>query len=331
MTRIRLRVRRVLRDLLLAVLDHLDPSNPLAELPLRLVRLAHHDYRNARLKRVAWLDQETASQMKLLAPSAAGLSAGPSIAGHQWVESISVPAVHAYLFQGASVSAYSSTLSLGSRLVLERPSGTETTRVDLSGGHLLAHRNRSALVDAQPPVRLETGIFLGGYGAFNYYHWLIELLPKLEFLPQLPEFDAYPLLVSSQSVRSPGFRESLDALRGSRPILELDPHSSYLAEHLLWITTPNQAPFNLRPGSAWRVADFVFRPGCISFIREAMLNRVAGLPGNTPRRIFLARDRRSRSYNQDAAISACARWGAQPVHLEQMSWTEQMRQSQARS
>jgi capsular polysaccharide biosynthesis protein len=230
-----------------------------------------------------------------------------------------LPGLARYEFSDARLSAASSSILLADRLVLERVPGVDASRCNYAAGHLLAHGLRTAIVASGSEQHIESGVFLGGNGAFNYYHWLVELLPKLEFVKE----DDRPLLVSDDVDRIPTFREALMRVAGARQIVFLRPDLTYRVARLLYVESPSICPFNLRSGEEFRVRDFIMRASSIQFLRGHLLG--SSQPRSSMRRrIFLARRSVRRDYNQDEIFTVCQRHGFEKVYMEDMSLREQI-------
>jgi len=241
------------------------------------------------------------------------------IHGRQQTERIALPGLARYEFSDARVSAASSSIRLGSRLIVERVPGVDASRCNFAAGHLLAHGLRTAIVAAGPEQHIGSGVFLGGNGSFNYYHWLVEVLPKLEFVAG----DDRPILVSDDVDRIPTFREALMRVAGGREIVFLRHDLTYRVSRLIYVESPSICPFNLRSGEEFRVADFITRVSSIEFLRRHLLG-YSQAPLSLRRRLFLARKSLRRDYNQDEIFAVCQRYGFEKIYMEDMSLREQI-------
>jgi len=295
-------------------------DGPLA-LPLVRVLALGRDPRFHRPARVAleWLDEAACDVKATAQPGSEGRSYGPTIAGRQRVERMQFPGLARYEFRDARVSAASSSILLPGRLIVERVPGVDASRCNFAAGQLIAHGLRTAIVAGGPEQHIESGVFLGGNGAFNYYHWLVELLPKLQFA----EDDGRPLLVSDDVDRISTFRDALMRVAGGREIVFLRQDLTYRVGRLTYVESPSICPFNLRSGEVFRVRDFVMRASSVQFLRSRLLG--SGRPhGSSRRRLFLARKSLRRDYNQDEIFAICERFGFDKIYMEDMSLQEQI-------
>jgi hypothetical protein len=266
-----------------------------------------------------WLDETACAERTPMQTASTGLSHGPMIDGRQQVEPIDFPGLKRYEFRDARVCASSSSILLSDRVVVERAPGVNASRCNYAAGHLLAHGNQTAIVASGREETIDAGVFLGGNGAFNYFHWIIELLPKLEFIGK----DDRPLLVSDDVDRISTFREALTRAAGARRIVFLRQDVTYRVSRLLYVETATVCPFNLRRGEEFRVRDFRLRPSSIRFLRAALLE--PSRPAvSAMRRVFLARKAVRRNYNQDQIFALFERHGFEKVYMEDLSLHEQI-------
>jgi capsular polysaccharide biosynthesis protein len=269
---------------------------------------------------IVWLDEW--QYASTLAPSTLASVTSPDFGDGSTVSSIDLPPIHLYRFGGAIVASASSAFALRDSVVIERVPGMNSARCVFDGGEITLQRGRAAAVDARSPEPLERGFFLGGYGYWNYYHWLIELLPKLAYWGMLDaEFRSWPLLIGESVPRLPSFLDALELFAPGAPTYVLEDHRRYEVGDLLHISGPNIVAVNLRPHARPLMTDVHLNPATVADWRQRMGLQEPRQLGD--RRLFLARKSPRRLYNQDAAISELRHLGFEPVFLEDMSLREQ--------
>ena len=192
------------------------------------------------------------------------------------------------------------------------------------GGHLVAHGRRYGIVCRKSAaVTLEQGIFLGGNGSGNYYHWLLDMASKLQVLPRLPKtMRELPLLVSRRVAEIPTFADILKVLAPERELIYLDEGKSYFVERATFIEPLVTGPYNVHD-CKFAAEYFATRPDAIQYLRDAVLPAVEGLDSQPwPERVFLARGSR-RSYNQDELAAIAVNNGFEVLYMEQHSFLQQ--------
>lgn len=273
-----------------------------------------------------WLDQAPARTTTLLLPRDEVPSHGPVLDDGSTQVSARLPAVLGLHLRDAKVNSWSSSVVLGSSVYMERALGPSAAACSQAAGHVVAHGPRGALIRARPRSTIPSGFFLGGNGAFNYYHWLIEILPKLEFLPRLGDTAQLPLLVPSEVGRTAAMRESLERFAPEREVVYLDSAVTYEVTDLVHVTNLHSCPFNLRPGCIYEVGDFAYRDASVQFLRLVLADqlRQGSTATHRSRRVFLARSNDRRAYNQDEILAVCKRHAFDAVRPETLSFAEQV-------
>lgn len=225
------------------------------------------------------------------------------------------------------INSRCSSVLLGRNLYVERSSGPSAALGSHAAGHIVMHGAERALVRRGLEESIRSGFFLGGNGSFNYYHWLVEILPKLQFLPTSTELDALPLLVPVEVSQAPTMREALDRFAPGREVIYLDPEVTYRIAHLVYVSNINSCPFNLLPGRTYKVADFAYRAEAVEFLRRPLAVELqsASVAPHRSRRVFLARGNERRGYNEDEIIQICARRGFDVARPERLSFEAQAR------
>jgi capsular polysaccharide biosynthesis protein len=280
--------------------------------------------RNRTLLPIVWLD--TRPPAREFAPGAAGTAVSPRIDGRSVTEGVTLPAVRLYEFTDVQVSAGAAVFRSERDVTIERVPGVAEARCSFIGERLLAHGRHVAALPKRTAAAtpLEKGFFLSGFGDWNYYHWMIELLPKLAHWHGLPpELRAYPLLVGPAVREHPSLLEALAVFCDDAEIRVLNDGELYTVGHLAHINAPSTCPFNLRPDEEVRVTDFLIRPDVIHDWRDRVeLGRRR--PTSPGRRLFLARSAAHRAYNEVDVLPVFTRAGFETVYLERMSLREQI-------
>ena len=275
---------------------------------------------------IEWLDENKTGFKETLEPEEYGYSYGPSINGYQTVKQVTLPAIKVYRFENARVTATSSSVLTDKKIIIERVEGVDVKRCSFSSGHVFMHGQRKALVINRSETYLDRGIFLGGNGSFNYYHWIIEILPKLKYLEDLDEeYQNFPLLVSDDVDHTKTFREALDYCIKYKPSITLNKKKTYLVGKLLYLNAPNNLPFNLRRKEKIEVSDFLTRASSVNFLRNRLCadlteSRQISMRG----RLFFARQTERRNYNQEEIFEIFRLQGFQKVFMEELTLRDQI-------
>jgi capsular polysaccharide biosynthesis protein len=279
---------------------------------------------------LVWMDESTAQEKGLLRRGSEGIAYGPHYIGCvQSTERIYLPNIHYYVFERARVSAASSSVILDEKqVIMDRAIGPDQTKYDFSGGHILAHGCDKSVVRLRKSEDIKKGIFLGGNGSGNYYHWIVEILAKIEFLSKLPMYyQKYPLLVSEEVVRIQSFRDTLDIFAKGHEIIVLSKELQYVVDELIYINAPNNLPFNLFGNQQFKCNYVAIDRLSIDYLRKIGLQDALKKPAisSYPKKIFLHRKSGLRSYNQDEIFNYLSVFGFTKVFMEDLSFLEQVR------
>lgn len=236
------------------------------------------------------------------------------------------PPVNAYLMRDAAVSAYSGAVLKDGLLLVTEERYHQRHRIPSNAESLGFYNNRYAICRVNPTERLEEAIFLGGDGATNWYHFVIECMAKAymsRFLPS--EFRDWPLIVPEEVNRLGTFKEMLTALLPGRRLITAGHDAVTCVERLVVFDDASVGPYNLYPGIWPILSDYGHHGALISaFVNE--LRRLFAPPDacrKLRRRLFIVRPGIRRNYNQAELIKIAARHGFEAVSPEKLSLREQ--------
>jgi tetratricopeptide (TPR) repeat protein/capsular polysaccharide biosynthesis protein len=178
------------------------------------------------------------------------------------------------------------------------------------------HHHQIFQQEQLPPVKSVKGsvAVLSGLSGHIYFHWMVDVLPRIELLRQsqikLEEIDWF--LVNSYQL--PFQRETLNLLGiPTEKILESDRYCHVQAEQLI---VPSFAGY-----LGW------LQPWAIDFLRETFLPLAVEKKGNYPERIYISRanTRHRQVMNEAEVMQVLHPLGFVEVFLESLSFSEQVR------
>lgn len=245
----------------------------------------------------------------------------------------SAPAINFYTLKQACCSAYSSHILTNDTLYMDTLATANFQEANYATGWVWEHDHQKALLKKphKAPIEVSSAIFLGGNGAGNYYHWLIEILPKLPLLldqlPQLPKSTRLLLPKEAKTLTSYSTSLKLLAPELEASALYLSPSEIASVDQLHLLTPPNNLVFNLRQPKI-HLQYFYYHQSALTHLRNTLLAAYSQqVPNNTvPARVFLARKRGTRRhYNQSQVEALACSAGFQPLYLEELSFFEQVK------
>lgn len=174
--------------------------------------------------------------------------------------------------------------------------------------------------------RKEKVLFLAGTFNFNYFHFLTELLPKLEFLNQIPNFEKLLIVADSSAQKNANFQLLLSFFIKNNTIEYLSSDKFYLFKKTWHITAPNSTIPNIAEGEKY-LADFsVFSKDSVNYVRNICLENFDFDEVNVQQKskIFLARKSKFRKYNEQELLIVAENYGFEAVYFEDCNIHEQI-------
>lgn len=225
----------------------------------------------------------------------------------------------------ACIDRHSSFIVCGSRAFMQSElRSLITDRGDFSTSRKWWHSGMTACVQSDPVAKLDRGIAVVGCGGFNWYHWMMEVLPKAMLAQRLPErFSDWPLIVPPEAARVPQFAESLQVCCGSRR-LYVAPDGPLLVRDLIWIDSPSISPLNISSG--WpEPRQTRHHPTVLGDLSRMLSQTGSSEAGARRRRVLLVRSNERRRFNQQEVFAvAVGEFGFEPVQPELLSLSEQI-------
>lgn len=159
----------------------------------------------------------------------------------------------------------------------------------LEGLGIRAHVGRDVLLEEpRRPAVAEAAILVTGVGGSDWYHWVVEQLPRLLLARRLPdEYRDWPLLVPAATLAAPAARAAIDLLRAGRAVVPIPVDGYVRARRLVWIDPPVFGPRDYRTGAWPHPHHAALHAPALTAVRDHVL---ASLPAGTfdgPRRVLL--------------------------------------------
>ncbi len=172
-----------------------------AEIGFRIARYADTTYKQVELRPIHWLDEQLDEVESILQPESQADIYGPKIIGEpQKKSAVLLPAVRLLRYAEATIFCTSNSLFCNKKLFMWRSPTSDNSHSDYSAGYIIKHGQRFALTEAVGVTGISKGIAITGSVDINYYHWMLEVVSKLEYLGGISEeYADYPVLISEKS------------------------------------------------------------------------------------------------------------------------------------
>jgi len=284
--------------------------------------LAVYGKRGARL---ACLEDEAIRDWTITDPSPSISVVPDGLGGQPKRHDTVFPAVRARLFHGLTMNSQSGQLVHDNKVLIPRNQFNDVVRIESTGGSLSYYDVRCC-VGGKPTQQIEKGIAVTGNGSFNWYHFMIEILPSAFLSARLPpELDDFPLLVPEECETIASFRDALEAVNKFRKVIVLRSTQNYQVRNLVIIDPVVVSPFNMNK-NVWPIVDDYRQHEVI--LRDyfaAMRNSLGGIASEGMDRIFIVRSNRNRSYNEASLVDMAIGRGFKAVAPEKLTLREQAR------
>lgn len=240
-------------------------------------------------------------------------------------EIITHPRLNGYLLRNAVVSTNSSQIQSKNTLLMPRQRFDERHRITPNCNQIGTYTQDYAVCKKRCDEYIDKAIFLGGDGAFNWYHYILECASKAYLLRYLPdEFQQYPVILPAQALKIESYNTVARILLPNRTFL-CPPKGVAKVGELIVLDEVSQGPFSLFEGEWPKMTDYWQHEDMLlamfSELRAALLQ--SRQPFNQSRRIFIMRPETRRIYNQEALLEIARKFGFEPVSPETLSLTRQ--------
>ena len=292
------------------------------------------------IKKICWLDSLTDYQLHCFQPETDCLIYYPNDKDNIYHQtSVKLPSLYLYYFNNIIINTHSSHLlcDFNDNIIFERVLSANIRYCNYATGFIRYHDDAHALIKYKKYKKYkkytENIIFLGGNGVYNYYHWLIEIAPKLLFLTQqmLAKYDIKYLVIDESIKNTPSLHAILNLFLSFNnlniKIIYENKDSIIYVKNLFYINNLNNFVFNSKEKlSSPKYSCFC--PKLVNKTREVCLAELksANIIKEFPKKIFLARKIGSiRAYNQEQILNYFEGQGFTALYIENFSFLEQVK------
>lgn len=173
----------------------------------------------------------------------------------------------------------------------------------------------------------EEAIFLGGTFTFNYYHFLVDILSKVEFFQHIPDAKNKLIIVDEDVQKVENLKDLLHFFLKDYKIIFLSHEKNYYHFKKLWhITSNNYAVPNIMPGVDYEAGFTKLSKPSLQYLRKTAFDNLdlTKVRIEPVKKIFISRRSQYRKYNEEEIREKAQKYGFEEVFFEDLNIHEQI-------
>lgn len=247
------------------------------------------------------------------------------------VKSIKSPQIYSVRLENVSIIGGNSFI-LKDNLILYDVFDTDTeNRYDLRFNSIFSISKKGEVgvkSNISDVLEIEKGIFMIGFGSFNYYHFTVELMSRFKFVNESKEFEDFPLIIDDIVLDIPQFNKILESMNESkREIIYINKNRRYMVKNLGYISDVSWLPINVKDNSSLSEVDFRVSNESIEYLRNQVMKVNNGFSPERGLKIYLSRKSNylQRLINEREVASIFKKYGYEIIYPEELSLKEQIK------
>ncbi|MFN4075916.1 MAG: glycosyltransferase family 61 protein [Cloacibacterium sp.] len=236
-------------------------------------------------------------------------------------KTLTIPSLNIFSIENPIININSSAIVKNGKLYFERINDNER----FNEGNIKYHNKTYAVADISFDEIIEEGFFLGGNGCWNWYHYLIEILPKTLLLE---ETNCKTILISDDICNYPTMKQALEALINEKhyTIKLLNRKQNYKVKKLFFINEINKIEFNKINPNINNANTAYFREKYLYILREKLLLNYIKEENNLNKKIFLWRENTHRiAQNQNEVLVYLEKNGFEKIDSSTLTLEQQIK------
>lgn len=245
--------------------------------------------------------------------------------GHQ--STTKCPSIEAFFMHNVLCSSYIDGVIGEDGLYYETTIVNNSSFSLRDSGGVVARNGNLAIVAEHFELKVKKGILVNSIGAYNWYHFIVEALPKLNLVnTHLNIAEDWTLLVPDECRSNANFNAALALFSEGREIVYLERGQLIQADELLCLDPISKVAFNLRDDIWPKVYDHIQNSDALLHYSGMLRHKLIQTKYQGPifDKVFLARRADgNRNYNQDELEDVAKLFGFTTVYLDEYSLRDQ--------
>lgn len=213
----------------------------------------------------------------------------------------------------------------------------DRSKANYASGFISSHDHDFAYIkrfDSKKIKKYENVFFLGGNGSFNFYHWMIEIVPKL-LLINNDYMDKYNIdtIVVNECVKNNDnylwlLEKCLSHLKDI-DIVYISQSDNFFVKKLFFINTFNQTVFNFKDTNDKNILSTVYNNKYLCSLEKRLTTSSIDNELKIYKKIFILRDEKTvnefnkRTYNESEVFEFFRKKGFEGLYLGNLTLIEQ--------
>ena len=297
-------------------------------------------------RKIIWLDEINENKI-LIKEKEKIISFPPLIFGElEKTSQEEVPDIFLYILKNVYSTVSSSSFYNSKYIFIERMQNIPKNIGNYSTAHLFKHNEKKAVIEIfTKKIKIKSpALFLGGNGSFNYFHWIIEILPKLLIIDKklIEKLNIKTIILNKKALEIKSFSDSLKIVLEYKNInfetIYIDEDKEIFFEKVIYITSCNSVLYNsniqkkdtIYFQKTYFSKDILYNFKNIIFNSNEFKEFLLDIKNKDkfPKNIFLIRGKVSnynkRDYNEDEIFNCFKEYNFKKICIDDYSFLEQV-------
>lgn len=241
------------------------------------------------------------------------------------------PEIYIAEIKNANVIGENSVVTSGNYCICDMAKRNKENRYELRFASIRNIDEEYAIVESiDSKKKIPKAISLIGFAAYNYYHFTVELISRMQYIDKFSEYISVPLLIDEKALNIPQCKELLDLVNVNKhPIIPIKKRYGYEVSELIYPSYNSWLPINIKQGQSTKPEDFIIAKSAIDYIRESVFKglKIDSNSLHGYRRIFISRknSKNRRLINENKVIEISKKYNFEIVYPEEMTFIEQVK------
>lgn len=185
--------------------------------------------------------------------------------------------------------------------------------------YILCSRNRIA------NKKIDKAVYISGSYDLNWYHWLIEVLPKLYIFKKIiNHYKDYQIVVPERIVKSINHKKTLSLFTDLNNIITIKQGVFYNVESLLYIESPSYSDFEMKKKLKVKIQNGNLYYDVLHSYTKFIKSKIICNKNFQNKYIYLYRKTNKRKFNQNEVLEVLRKFHFEIIDAYKLSFIDQV-------